>query len=67
MQSGPNFQDLKNLKNRFRNEPARADLSFFYYISDFAYEVKKCRGHPLMTFLLNKQNQIFSRLVRHPK
>ena len=35
----------------------------FYYISDFAYEVKKCWGHPLMTFLLNKQNQIFNRLV----
>ena len=38
-------------------------ISVFYYISDFAYEVKKCRGHPSMTFLLNKQNQIFNRLV----
>ena len=62
MRNGPNFQDLKNLKNRFRNEPARAEIRS-YYISDFAYEVKKCWGHPLMTFLLNKQNQIFNRLV----
>ena len=28
MQNGPNFQDLKNLKNRFRNEPARAEIRF---------------------------------------
>ena len=26
---GPNFQDLKNLKNQFRNEPARAEIRFF--------------------------------------
>ena len=57
---GPSVEILKI-------EPARAELSFFYYISDFAYEVKKCRGHPPMTFLLNKQNQIFSRLVRPSK
>ncbi len=31
MQNDPNFQDLKNLKNRFRNEPARANLSFLLH------------------------------------
>ena len=56
MQNGPNFQDLKNLKNRFRNEPARADLSFFYYISDIAYEVKKCRAPQTMIICLQEQN-----------
>ena len=25
-------------------------FEFFYYISDFAYEVKKCRGHPRCLF-----------------
>ena len=63
MENGPNFQILELYQNRLKNEPARAEIRFFYYISDFAYEVKKCWGHPPMTFFLNKQNQIFSRFV----
>ena len=34
MQNGPNFQDLKNLKNRFRNEPARAEIRFSYKVKN---------------------------------